>query len=216
MENGELNRILRRFALFAGILLAIFSIWFSYDGLDQTVAGNNPTYSDAAKIAGAVVAIIMTLLQFIFNTSFSSLNLTLKFIGAASYVYSIYTNYLGIGHIFGFPLLINWFGAIIMDVLPESLISWSMGEQMRGDFLGNLIKMVMGSSSQGGGGNRHEMKKQYTFTPEQDTQPRMKMPVTHQSSPNPNKGKGRHFWEDQQNKGKKSDDKPSRFAGFGE
>ena len=78
LNSGDLSYILKRFALFAGIILAIFSIWFSWDGLDQTVTGNNPNYSEMAKFAGAVLAIVMTLLQFIFNTSFHSLSLTLK------------------------------------------------------------------------------------------------------------------------------------------
>ena len=206
MSNGELTRILKRFALFAGIILAIFSIWFSWDGLDQTVTGNNPQYSDAAKIAGAVLAIIMTLLQFIFNTNFANLNSTLRLIGGLSYVYSIYTNFLGIQHIFGFSGVITGFVAVIMDVLPESFISWAMGEQLSGDFLGNLGKWIWGTPSQ------KQPVKQFNFTSEK---PEREQPTPHFQKPK--QGKGREFYQPKQDRSKDdTEPKINRFGMFGE
>jgi len=142
----------------------------------------------------------------IFNTDFKNLNLTLKILGGASYVYSIYTNFIGIQHIFGFSDFIAASGAAIMDVLPEAFIAWALGEHLQGDLLGNLGKLIMGTPSNGKEQNNETRRSfasdAYTHMP--DTQPRMK-PI-HDN----HKGKGserRAFLE----KEKSKNETPNRF-----
>jgi hypothetical protein len=74
------------------------------------------------------------------------LNWTLRFAGLAAYVYSIYTNYLGIKHILGADDFMAISSALFMDVYPEPAIAWALGEALTGDFLGNLSKIAFGDS----------------------------------------------------------------------
>lgn len=153
MENkSELVERLRRLALIAGIVLGVISVFFSYDGFDQSITGGNLQYDGLTKVIGITLAVIITLLQFIFNTDYRNLNLTLKVVGAVSYGYSIWTNFLGVTHLFGFDQITAWTVAAFMDITPESLIAWSMKDALHGDFLGNLGKMVWGD--RGGGGEQ--------------------------------------------------------------
>lgn len=202
-NSGELLRILKRLSLVAGILLAIFSIYFSWDGLDQTVTGNNPAYTDFAKIIGGVFAVVITLLQFIFNTDFKNLNTTMRVMGAASYIYSIYTNFLGIQHIFGFSDFTAWSAAGIMDVLPEAFIAWSLGEHMEGDMLGNLTKFILGTKDEPVRENRHQ-EKQYTFTPSKPSE---------QGQGKKHKGSERRRFLEENHPNKKGEDVFNKFFG---
>lgn len=156
-------RVLKRIALLIGIASAIASIYFSWDGLDQTVTGGNPNYTEIASALGIFLAVVITLLQFVFNTDYENLSDTLKVMGGMSYIYSIYTNKLGTAHLFGFSDTVSWMIAIFMDVMPEALIAWSMGESMRGDFLGNLKKMIIGEDE--------EEKKPFRPNQDQDRRP---------------------------------------------
>ena len=202
----DFQEILRRFSLWGGIALALISIYFSYDGLDQTITGGNPSYTEIAKYIGIVMAVMVTLIQFVFNTDFGRLSLTLRVVGAASYFYSMYTNYLGINHLFGFNGITGVMIAVFMDVTPEALISWSLEDVTQGDLLGNLGKMVLGS------GKRHSKSKQVF----QQNTPRP-APQKHQPnmsdlfspSDTPKKGIGRHVLEAQRQG--KPHDKPNRF-----
>lgn len=210
MSNQEyeydisLDYILKRIAPWFGLLLAIISIYFSYDGLDQTVTGGNAQYTEIAKYIGWIMAVSVTLIQFIFNSDFNKLSATLKVVGIVSYAYSLYTNYLGLEHLFGFHGLAGLAISIFMDVTPEAIIAWALEEETQGDMLGNIGKWITG------GGRRRFVKgkqfqqtsKQPLYTPTQDTQPKMQAPQ---------RGKGREHWEREQKK-----EKPNRFAGFGE
>jgi len=145
-RTTEMVRILKRFALLCGIGTVLLSGYFSWDGLDQTITGANPGYTELTSIIGVVMVIVITLLQFVFNTDFNSLSPTLKFLGGLSYVYSIYTNKLGLAHLFGFNEFTSWMIAGFMDIVPEALIAWALDESLQGDFLGNLLKWVVGTS----------------------------------------------------------------------
>lgn len=203
-NDVDMELILKRFALWGGIALAIISIYFSYDGADQTIQGGNPSYSEIAKYIMIVMACVVTLAQFIFNSDFTKLSSTMRVIGLISYVYSLYTNYMGINHLFGFTGAVGGMIAAFMDIAPEAFIAWSLDDSMRGDMLGNITKFITGA------GNGRRGKKAYsseTKRPEsptlQDTQPRM--PQVH------HKGKGserRHFLEQS-----KSKETPNRFFG---
>jgi hypothetical protein len=126
-NDDELKFILRNFSLYGGVLLVAISIFFSWDGLDQSINLSNPTYTLVAKLIGIALAILMTLLQFIYHLEYDELNKDLKLFGLGSYVYSILTNYWGIQHIFGFDPITTSILAAAMDVIPESLIAKGMG-----------------------------------------------------------------------------------------
>jgi uncharacterized membrane protein len=213
--DWDMETILKRLALWGGIALAIISVYFSYDGADQTINGGNPAYSEVAKYIMIVMALVITLAQFIFNSDFAKLSTTMKIIGALSYVYSLSTNYMGIQHLFGFSGFVGGMIAAFMDIAPEAFIAWSLDDSLRGDMIGNLSKMFMGvgrkSRRNQSTQNRPQQSKQYTFTPEQkhtDTKPRM--PAVHMVE-QARKGKGRGFYENQ----KQQNQKPaSRFEGL--
>jgi uncharacterized membrane protein len=200
--DWDMETILKRLALWGGIALAIISVYFSYDGADQTINGGNPAYSEVAKYIMIVMALVITLAQFIFNSDFSKLSTTMRIIGALSYVYSLSTNYMGIQHLFGFSGFVGGMIAAFMDIAPEAFIAWSLDDSLRGDMIGNLSKMFMGVGRRSNRRNQNQQRpqaKQYTFTPEQkhtDTQPRM--PSVHMVG-QARKGKGREFYQKQQN-----------------
>ena len=144
----DFDVVLRRFALWGGVGLAAISIFFSYIGAEQTV-NKNLIAAGASGYEGVGTAIligfalVITLLQFVFNTNIHNLSLTLKVLGTASYVYSIGTNYLGIQTLFGFHGFVGWAIAFCMDVAPEALIAWATDSQS-GDLLGNMGKFILG------------------------------------------------------------------------
>lgn len=205
-DDVDLLEILRNFALYGGGILVLFSIWFSWDGLDQSITGDNPNYSLVAKFIGAVLATIMTLVQFIYHIAYDELNKDLKLTGLISYVYSIWTNYLGIFHIFGFDPITTSILAGVMDILPESLIAFGLRAKMDGGVVDNIIKGITGRRGKMKMGSKQfqQSSKQPLYTSSQDTQPKMQAPQH---------GKGREHWERERSKQK---DKPNRFAGFGE
>jgi uncharacterized membrane protein len=212
--DWDMETILKRLALWGGIALAIISVYFSYDGADQTINGGNPAYSEVAKYIMIVMALVITLAQFIFNSDFAKLSTTMKIIGALSYVYSLSTNYMGIQHLFGFSGFVGGMIAAFIDIAPEAFIAWSLDDSLRGDMIGNLSKMFMGVGRRSNRRNQNQQRpqaKQYTFTPEQkhtDTQHRM--PAVHMVG-QARKGKGRGFYESQ----KQQNQKPAnRFEGM--
>lgn len=162
----DMEQVLKRFALWGGLALAAVSIYFSYDGADQTINGGNPTYTDVAKVIMIVMALVVTLAQFIFNSDFSKLSTTMKLIGVTSYVYSLATNYMGINHLFGFHGLVGAGIAGFMDIAPEAFIAWSLDDSMRGDMLGNIGKFVVGSGKRTKSVKRQQIR-QYNEDSEQ-------------------------------------------------
>lgn len=142
-RNSVMETILRRSALLGAAAVLLFSIHFSYDGFDQSVTGRNANYSTIAMVMGYGLAIVFSIVQFIFNSGFGKLNLTLIVVGAVAYAYSIRMNYLGVVDILG--VTDRWTAVTIssaMDILPESMIAWALGESLKGDLFGNAIKSV--------------------------------------------------------------------------
>jgi hypothetical protein len=201
--DWDYGTILKRLALWGGVCIAAISIYFSYDGLDQVSNGGNPTYAEIAQIIGWVMAIVVTLIQFIFNSDFNKLSPTLRIVGLVSYGYSMYTNYISLEHLFGFTGFVGFAISVFMDVTPEAMIAWALEDVTQGDMVGNIGKMFMGVGRRSGRRNQNQNRpqtKQYTFTPEQkhtDTQPRM--PAAHMVG-QAKKGKGREFYQKQGNK----------------
>lgn len=169
-EESEMETTLLRVARIVGFGILTISAYFSFDGFDQSVTGSNPAYSTLATVIGVAMCISISIIQFVLSSRYDQLNLTLKVIGFASYVYSIWTNYLGAKHIMGMSTEVALIVAFFFDVVPEPLISWSFGDAMKGDLFGNLVKTVLGV-----GASRHQSRPTQTFQP-------MKMPQNPQQS----------------------------------
>jgi hypothetical protein len=141
-HNSQMQTILKRSALIGGGAVLLFSIYFSYDGFDQKMGGN-ANYAAIAIVLGIGLAIIFTIIEFIFNSGFGKLNLTLIVCGILAYVYSIKMNHDGITHILGMTdPLSAWVLASAMDILPESMFAWALGDSLKGDLFGNTLKSV--------------------------------------------------------------------------
>ena len=210
-DRQEFSEFLKDCALWGGIALALISIYFSYDGLDQTIQGGNPAYGWFTILIGIVMAVVITLLQFIFNSDFNRLSTTLKVIGFSSYIYSVYTNQLGISHLFGFGEFASWCIAIAFDVVPEAMIAWAWDDEVNGDLLGNIGK---GFASLRRGSRSLRKSKQYQASVHQP-----KPSSTPQHSPNHGHGRERlQTLQKQYGAGKqKEKEKVDRFGGmFGE
>jgi hypothetical protein len=132
----------KRIARILGFLILIISAWLSYDGFDQSVTGNNQSYDTLATAIGITLAITISVIQFVFNSRYEQLNTTLKVVGFLTYIYSIYTNFLGATHLLGMTGFVAIATSIFMDVVPEPIIAWSFGDSLKGDLLGNIGKWV--------------------------------------------------------------------------
>lgn len=154
---------LKNIAKLLGLFLLAISIYLSYDGFDQGVTGGNTTYSNLAKVIGLVIAVSVGVLQFVFSSRYEQLNTTLKGAGLVSYAYSIYTNYLGAKHLLGMDDMTAIATAFFMDIVPEPMIAWGLGDSMKGDVLGNLGKWFTGYQPK---------PQQQPSKQEQDTRPR--------------------------------------------
>lgn len=141
----DMESVLKRVAVFFGFALLAISIYFSYDGFDSSVNGSNPNYSTLAKIIGVILAIIVSLMEFIFSSSYKSLNATLKFFGISSYAYSMWTNYQGITHVLQMSQVTAIVATLFVDGVAEPLIAWGLGASNNGDVLGNLFRIMFGS-----------------------------------------------------------------------
>lgn len=147
MNNSNMKQVLKRIALYTGFAGLAISIYFSYDGFDQSVNGANEGYTTLAMVIGFTLAIIVSVVQFIFGTSYDELNWTLIAAGVGAYVYSVYTNYLGIKHVLGADDFMAWASALFLDVYPEPAIAWALGESLVGDLFGNLGKAIFGDKN---------------------------------------------------------------------
>lgn len=144
MKHNDVLHALKGITRILGFGLLFISVFFSYDGFDQSINGGNDGYSFLAIAIGFTLAVTCTVLEFIFNTDFSQLNWTLRLAGLIAYAYSIWTNFLGIQHILGSDKITSWVVALFMDAVPEPMIAWSFGEGLTGDMVGNFIKTLFG------------------------------------------------------------------------
>jgi len=142
-----MNRILKILAVVLGLGLLYMSVGWSRDGFKFDFT--QPTMdANRVMIYGVTLALTATLLQFIFATAYKELNITLLVLGLFAYVYSIGTNIAGIMVMQGKTNagLMTWVLGIIMDVAPEPMIAWGLGQALAGDFLGNLFKAIDGNN----------------------------------------------------------------------
>lgn len=163
-SDGRMNRVLRLLALITGVFLLVISIFWSQDGFNFNVAGQSG-YGGLALGIGYILAIAVTVIQFVFSTNFKELNASLLLFGIIAYAYSIYTNYQGIVHFQGDApnKVAAFFLGLCMDGVPEPLIAWALKESLSGDFVGNLLatlSKIAGSIMDGPEQPRQEKREQ--------------------------------------------------------
>lgn len=131
-------------AKITGILVLIVSMQFSQNGFgfkDEDIA-----------MAGWVLAVAVTVAQFVFNSRVRNLNWTITFLGIMAYVYSIWTNLIGFYNYQGktlsvetlltFNALLPVFASAFMDIFPEAILSWAFNSSGEGDLIGNVIAVT--------------------------------------------------------------------------
>lgn len=181
MRNTQMVVVLKRLSLVMGIILLAISMFFSYDGFDSS-AGNGENYETLAKVIGWCIAIAVSVIQFVFSTDYKGLNWTLRLVGIVSYIYSIWSNKLGIAHTLLMPETNSWIVSVFMDVVPEPLIAWSLGEALSGDVVGNIGKMFFGGTETSS--NKNKKKKHINYQPKSTYVAKHK-PAHLQQKPNP-------------------------------
>lgn len=145
-----MERYLKHFALVIGVILLAASMIFSFRGFEFNFQTDDGMWSTIFWIIGLSLTAAVSVLQMVFNSDYKNLNLTLKLFGVLSYVYSIYTNRDGLSDFVSMSgsQVMTWIIAGGMDMVPEPLITWAMGDALKGDFLGNILKWVFPSVSQ--------------------------------------------------------------------
>ena len=148
-------------AFCAAVGLWVVSINFSYNGFKF----------DNSKILwfGVVLALVVTVVELVFNTKLNQLNPTLLAAGALCYAYGIYTNITGFyilqhGNLEAFFTGSNWlipsFSGIIAEILPEALFAWGLGAYAEGDLVGNVVD-VFGSDKPKNQQNQQPQKQKF-------------------------------------------------------
>lgn len=195
-DESRLENIIRKLAIAIGGGILIASIYLSYDGFDQKV-GNGNNYVFIAIVIGYAIAIACTLLQFIVASRNENLSSTLRWLGVAAYVYSISTNYLGLVSLLGMDKIMAGIVAAFMDIAPEQMIAWGLGEAVMHDLFGNFGKFAsapIGKKGKGGGGGgdqqRHQQKHQQKFQRNQRGDDQRRPQQQYQSQYRPGMGQG--------------------------
>jgi hypothetical protein len=147
-NNDKYLGLKKAIAFVASLGLWGVSIYFSYKGFEFD--------STTVLWFGIVMALVVTVVELVFNTKISKLNPTLLVVGIVSYIYGIYTNITGFyilqhGTLTGFFTDMNWlipiFSGVIAEVLPEALFAWSIGAFNEGDLIGNIGEMFTNSGN---------------------------------------------------------------------
>jgi len=131
-------------AKLTGIAVLVVSMQFSQNGFgfkDEDIA-----------LAGWVLAVAVTVAQFVFNSRVRNLNWTITFLGIVAYVYSIWTNLIGFYNYQGktlnldtfldFSALLPVFASAFMDIFPEAILSWAYNSSGEGDLIGNVLAVT--------------------------------------------------------------------------
>ena len=195
MEDSKLENVLRKAAIALGGILLIASIYLSYDGFDQQVGGGNSGYVPVAVAIGYALALACTLLQFIVASKNENLNSTLRWLGLGAYAYSIGTNFLGLTNLLDMKSVMAGISAVFMDVAPEQMIAWGLGEAVMHDLFGNFGKFAtspVGGSRKGQQQNQqrqHQQGGEKKHIPFPASLPRGSSSAQ-MSSPKPNGGTG--------------------------
>ena len=186
MNNDKYIGFKRLAAFVAAIGLWAVSMYFSYKGFEF----------DSSEILwfGVVLALVVTVVELVFNTKIGKLNPTLLGAGILCYAYGVYTNIVGFYALqHGVPekfwLGSNWFipvfSGVIAEVLPEALFAWAMKAASEGDLIGNIAEIF--SSEQ------HAPKKNSFF--ETDTNESSISEMLHQKQGNKYKSSHHPKWD---------------------
>lgn len=138
MRNSTFFDWKKRLAIVSGVLIFLISAFNSKNGF---VGADQSDWLLAGM--GWAFAVAATSAEFMFTSDFKKLNWSLIFLGVCAYIYSIWTNVLGLQQWRGTATqydVVNILGGIFMDVYPEAAIAWALGESRLGDMLGNLVK----------------------------------------------------------------------------
>lgn len=142
-DNEKYTGLKKMLAILAAAGLWGVSMYFSYKGFEFE--------STQILWFGIVMALVITVVELVFNTKIRKLNPTLLTAGVICYIYGVYTNITGFyflqhGTLDGFFTATNWliptFAGIISEVLPEALFAWGVGAGSSGDFIGNIGEML--------------------------------------------------------------------------
>jgi len=142
MNKDKYLGLKRMAATVASIGLWLISMNFSYQGFKFE--------STTVLWFGVVMAIVITIVELVFNTNITKLNPTLLMAGIICYIYGVYTNITGFyvlqhGNLSAFLEGTNWiipcFAGIVCEVLPEALFAWGIGAADDGDLVGNITEM---------------------------------------------------------------------------
>ncbi len=170
-----------------GIAVLIVSMQFSQSGFgfkDENIG-----------YVGWVLAIAVTVAQFVFNSRVRNLNWTITGLGIMAYIYSIWTNLLGFYNyqdktltfetLLTFSAVLPLATSIFMDVFPETILSWAFNASGEGDLIGNLIAVGNDPdnifSQRSNSGNSSQPRSQSTQTSKPTSYP----PTLPKASPAP-------------------------------
>jgi hypothetical protein len=158
---GPYTRIKKIFALVTGLAMLYASIQFSRMGFEFE---SNNQYA----WVGLVLALAATCAEMILNSSFRKLNWTVLFIGVCAYVYSVWTNIVGVQSLNGSATPFTIVGIVtglFLDIYPEVAMAWALEESKIGDLIGNIIKTTQNpgqvTSQDGNGHSQGYQKSQY-------------------------------------------------------
>ncbi len=147
MNNNSSDKYLKTkifLAKITGIAVLIVSMQFSQSGFGfkgQDIA-----------VSGWVLAIAVTVAQFVFNSRVRNLNWTITVLGIMAYVYSIWTNIVGfyafqgkvvtVDMLLTFDAILPVFASAFMDIFPETIISYAFNASGEGDLIGNVMAVA--------------------------------------------------------------------------
>lgn len=127
-----------------GIAVLVVSMQFSQNGFGfkgQDIA-----------TAGWVLAIAVTVAQFVFNSRVKNLNWTITVLGIMAYIYSIWTNIVGfyayqgkvatLDTLMAFDAILPVFASAFMDIFPEAILAWAFNSSGEGDLIGNVLAVT--------------------------------------------------------------------------
>lgn len=149
MKNDKYTGFKKLVAFLAAVGLWAVSMYFSYKGFEF----------EATEVLwfGVVLALVVTVVELVFNTKIRTLNPTLLAAGILCYIYGAYTNITGFyilqhgtleGFFSGTHWLIPVFAGLLCEVLPEALFAWAIGSSGDGDLIGNVGEMFSSNSGE--------------------------------------------------------------------
>jgi len=138
--DGKLTYLMRWVAGITAILIAYGSAKLSVAGIGL---GGDLSWLNW------IIAISLFVAEFMSSGKHDELNWMILVIGIGAYAYSITTNIVGIekymmasGNSVGDTMdkITMYAGGFFMDVYPELVLRWALGESKVGDLLGNIVK----------------------------------------------------------------------------